>query len=176
MRGAAGTCRRDAQVGDSDDLGFALGEEELKLFELRVRPGVNLLPGQRVYIGKEQELRVEIQHVKKRISYPELTNAAQNELPFVLERLVDAREEHFLMFFNQAGPISTRFHALDLLPGLGKKTLLSIIQERKKAPFDSYDSIGERVQNLHHPKKLIIARILDELQNPNQKYHLFVRR
>lgn len=155
---------------------YALGETELKLFELRVQPGVTLVPGERTYIGKEQDLRDKILHVKKRVGHEELTTAAQNELPFIVAKLVEDRADHFLKFFNMAGPISTRFHALELLPGLGKKTMQAILDERKQAEFANYLDLAERVPNVHHPEKLLAARILDELQNPNQKYHLFVRR
>ena len=40
-------------------------------------------------------------------------------------------------FFNKAAPLTTRMHQLELLPGLGKKHMWEIIEERKDKPFES---------------------------------------
>jgi len=157
-----------------EPIACALGEDEFKLFELIPKENVTLTMGDRVYIGKEIEKREVILHVKRRISYKELTNAAQNELPFVILQIVKAKEEKFLKLFNEAQAITTRYHMLELLPGLGKKTMWSILEERKKAPFESFKELGERISTLHNPEKLIAKRIEMELSNPEEKYHLFV--
>jgi putative nucleotide binding protein len=151
-----------------------VGESEFKLFELVPKEGAGLIAGDRVYIGKNTEERHEIQHVKKRVRYDDLTAAAQSELPFVLEEIVRSNEERFVEFFNKALPLTTKFHTLELLPGLGKKTMWTIIEERKKQPFTSFEDIKKRVPALHHPEKLIVERILKELSEPEQKYHIFV--
>lgn len=159
-----------------EPIAYALGEDEFKLFELIPKPGVHLTINQRVYIGKDLEARKEIQHVKRRISYEELTAAAQSELPYIIEELVREREDRFIRFFNEAQAITTRFHMLELLPGLGKKTMWAILEERKKGPFKSFEDLSERVPTLHHPEKLIARRIEIELSDPSQKYHIFVAR
>ena len=74
------------------------------------------------------------------------------------------------------GPISTRYHTLELLPGLGKKTLVAVLQEREKKPFGSFKDLEERVSALHQPEKLIVKRIEQEMADPAQKYKLFVGR
>jgi len=123
--------------GRSDDKSFkrvplalAIGETEFKLFELIPKINITLTIGERVYIGKELDKRTKIEHVKRRITYEELTHAAQNELPYVLEDIVKKQEKKFVDFFNNASPITTRLHMLELLPGLGKKTMWSIIEEK----------------------------------------------
>jgi putative nucleotide binding protein len=155
-------------------LACALGEDEFKLFELIPKENVSLTIGDRVYIGKDIDKREVILHVKRRISHKELTNAAQNELPFVILRVVKAKEDKFIKFFNEAQAITTRYHMLELLPGLGKKTMWSVLEERKNTPFKSYKELVERVPTLHHPDKLVAKRIEMELSNPEEKYHLFV--
>jgi putative nucleotide binding protein len=159
-----------------EPVAYGLGEDEFKLFELIPKPGVTLAINQRVYIGKDLEARNEIQHVKRRIGYEELTSAAQSELPFVIQELVQEKEDRFIRFFNEAQAITTRFHMLELLPGLGKKTMWAILEERKKGPFKSFQDLAERVPTLHHPDKLIAKRIEIELSDPSQKYHIFVAR
>ncbi len=114
--------------------------------------------------------------MKRRIGYEELTVAAQSELPYVLEEIVREREDRFIRFYNDAQAITTRFHMLELLPGLGKKTMWAILEERKKGPFESFEDLSGRVPTLHHPDKLIVKRIETELADPSQKYHIFVAR
>jgi putative nucleotide binding protein len=159
-----------------EPLAYALGEDEFKLFELVPKPDVGLTVGDRVYIGKDAEQRVMIQHVKRRVSYTDLTAAAQNELPFVVAEIVKEKEERFVRFFNEAQAITTRFHMLELLPGLGKKTMWAVLEERKKGPFASFEDIARRASGVHHPEKLVAKRIEQELSDPGQKYHLFVAR
>ncbi len=159
-----------------EPLAFALGEDEFKLFELTPKPGVGLTVGDRVYIGKDLELREKIQHVKRRIGYEELTASAQAELPYVIEDIVVDHEERFLRFYNEAQAITTRFHMLELIPGLGKKTMWAILEERKKGPFSSFADVAERIPALHHPVKLLVKRIDVELSDPSQKYHIFAAR
>jgi putative nucleotide binding protein len=159
-----------------EPLAYALGESEFKLFELVPKPNAQMTIGQRVYVGKEAERRAEILHVKRRVGFEELTTSAQKELPFVTVDVVKIQEVRFVQFYNEAQAITTRFHMLELLPGLGKKTMWSIIEERKKGKFASFEDMAKRVTSVKHPEKLIAKRIEIELSDPGQKYHLFVAR
>lgn len=76
-------------------------------------------------------------------------------------------------FFNKAQPLSTRMHQLELLPGVGKKHMWQIVEERHGEPFTSFEDIKKRVKLMPDPKKTIIRRILAELEG-TEKYHLFV--
>ncbi len=159
-----------------EPLAYALGEDEFKLFELVPKDGVPLQVGQRVYIGKEVDQRIEILHVKRRVGFDELTTAAQNEIPFVIQEIVKEKEDKFINFFNTAQAITTRFHMLELLPGLGKKTMWAILEERKKGLFKSFADFEQRVPSVHHPERLVAKRIEMETSDPTQKYRLFVAR
>jgi len=159
-----------------EPLAYALGEDEFKLFELVPKEGAELALGQRVYIGKDLALRAEILHVKRRVGHEELTTAAQKELPFVVAQIVKEKEPRFVGFFNNAQAITTRFHMLELLPGLGKKTMWAILEERKKGPFRSFADLEARVPTVHHPERLVSKRIEMEIADPAQKYRLFVAR
>ena len=151
---------------------YGLGVDEFKIFEMAPIPGAVINIGDRVFIGKETEERKQIERVRARVSYAELTHTAQSELGFLLEELVLEQEEKFIEFYNQAGPISRRYHSLELLPGLGKKTMEAVIAHR---PYTSFAEVEEKVSNLRHPEKLIAARIEHEIREPEQKYRLFVR-
>lgn len=153
---------------------LALGEDEFKLFELIPKSDVALTVGERVYVGKEIDNRLKILHVKRRIGYNDLTNAAQSELPYVIQEIVKQKEDKFVRFYNESQPITTRFHMLELLPGLGKKSMWAIIDERRKRKFSSFKDLDERVSSIHHSEKLIAKRIEAELINSKEKYHIFV--
>ena len=155
-------------------LALAVGENEFKLFELIPKINAPLTIGERVYRGKDRDKRTKVDHVKRRITYEELTTAAQNELPYILEEIVKKQEKRFIDFFNNATPITTRMHMLELLPGLGKKTMWSIIEERKKTPFKDFKDLAERVKLSHSPEKLIVSRIIEELKDRDIKYKVFV--
>ncbi len=159
-----------------EPLVLAVGDSEFKLFELVPKSDAIITIGDRVYIGKDPELRDKIIQVKRLFCYEELTAAAQAELPFILLDIVNAEEERFVKFFNEAQSITTRFHMLELIPGLGKKTMWAIVEERKKGPFLNYADISKRVTRVKQPQKLIAKRIEDELADPNQKYRIFVSR
>ncbi len=166
--------RPDQKGYKHESLILALGEDELKLFELIPHRGVSVLIGDRVYIGKDIEERKKIKHVKRRISWKELTHAAQSEVPYVLEEIIDSKEDKFIDFFNNARPITKRYHMLELLPGLGSKKMEAVIKEKKQGDFKSFDDLVERVPLLHKPKKLVKQRILEELKNPSIKYKVWV--
>jgi putative nucleotide binding protein len=67
-------------------------------------------------------------------------------------------------------------HSLELLPGLGNKTMWTIIEERKKKKFDSCEDLTTRVKTIHNPQKMIAGRIVDELQDRFEKHRIFVAR
>jgi putative nucleotide binding protein len=159
-----------------EPVAYAIGEDQFKLFELVPKTDAKLSVGDKVYIGKDLNLRQEILHVKRRINFSELTNAAQSEVQPVLLATIRAHEPRFVRFFNEAQAITTRFHMLELLPGLGKKTMWGILEERKKGPFKDLAELSQRVPMAHQVEKLIAKRIEEELANPNEKYHLFVSR
>lgn len=157
-----------------DPVAYAVGEKNFVALEVVPKPGVNLLVGDRVGLLKEDPT-APVEYVRGRIRYEDMTHAAQSELPYVLEQMVKAQEERFVRFYNDAGPITLRMHQLELLPGLGKKLMMAILDEKKKGgPFKSFKEMDERVKALHQPEKLIVNRILGEIQNPSEKYHLFV--
>ncbi|HLE48018.1 MAG TPA: DUF655 domain-containing protein [Candidatus Thermoplasmatota archaeon] len=167
--------RPDAPQHRREPVAYGIGESQFSLLELIPKPGVNLAVGEQVYIGKDVDKRSKIAKVKGRIDYPQLSAGAHGELPYVLLGLVKSQEERFVKFYNEAPPISTRYHSLELLPGLGKKTMMGVIEERRKGEFKSFDELKQRVSALHAPDKLIAHRVELELSDPHQKYHLFTR-
>ncbi len=154
-----------------EPLAQVVGEKFFTLLEVSVKKDKNPLVGDRVYIGKDLMQRDVVNKIKRKLRYEDLTATAKSELPYVLEQIVRQQEDRFVEFFNKAESITTKLHQLELLPGIGKKTMWAIIEERKKEPFKSFEDIAKRIKI--DPVKCLIQRIIYELQNPNVKYRLF---
>jgi putative nucleotide binding protein len=148
-----------------------VGEEYFTLLEAIAKEGGILKTYDRVYVGKDA--REKITYIIGRISYDELTGNAKMELPAVVEKMVINREKWFVIFFNTTQAITPRMHALELIPGIGKKYMWQILDEREKRPFQSFDDLQQRA-NMPNPAKLITKRILEELAGES-KYRLFTR-
>ena len=126
-----------------------------------------------VYIGREEREKVE--RIKQRISYEELTNNSVAEIEKAIEGIVSKNEKRFVDFFNTAGAITIRRHTLELLPGMGKKHLFSILEERAKKPFESFADIEKRVHLMPNVLHTIVKRIIEELMGEAEKHYLFAR-
>jgi putative nucleotide binding protein len=78
-----------------------------------------------------------------------------------------------LEFINHCGPISIRVHQLELIPGIGKKNIKTILEERDKKPFESFADIKTRVHSWLDPLGSIAERIKSEISG-TEKYNIFV--
>ena len=150
----------------------ALGKTFFTLLELVPKKEIFLQPYEEVYIGEGK--RDKIHHIKGRLPFDRLTATAHSELKHVIEELVSKEETKFVDFFNKAQPLTTRMHQLELLPGLGKKHMWEILEQRKEKPFENFADLKSRVKLLPDPKTTIIKRILLELQG-REKHRLFTR-
>lgn len=148
-----------------------LGEKFFSLLEVIVKEKVQVKPKEKLYIGEGK--REEVKYIKGRARYDELTSYAKDVLEEIVNELVSKDEKRFVDFFNRAGPLTTRFHSLELLQGIGKKHLWGVIEERKKKSFQSFKDLQERVEMLADPKKMIVKRIIDELEGKD-RHRLFV--
>ena len=154
---------------------YGVGENQFTLLELIPKNNASIAIGERIYVGKDPKKRNKINKIKGRVNYEDMTATAHGEMTYVLLDIVKNKMDHFIKFFNEAPAISTRFHVLELLPGLGKKMMHDILDERRKQPFSSFEDMTNRIDFLRAPDKLIAKRIELELTDPNQKYRLFTR-
>ncbi len=155
----------------SEPIAQVIGTQHFTLLE--VIPFVSLKVLEKVYIGKDK--REKIQFIKRRVSFGELTNTSVSEINKAVEEIVRENPEKFLDFFNKSGSLSLRMHQLELLPGLGKKHLFEVLKQREIKPFESFEEIPKRVSLMPNPTKLIVKRILLELEEPKLKHYLFAR-
>lgn len=148
----------------------AIGKNNFTLLELIPKKEITLQPNEEVYIGEGK--RDKIHHVVGKIPVSKLTETAKGELEFVIQKLVKANEQRFIDFFNKSGPISTRMHQIELIPGIGKKHMWVILEKRDEKPFESFEDLKERVKLIPDPEKAVIKRIVMEI-NEEDKYKIF---
>jgi putative nucleotide binding protein len=150
----------------------AIGEKNFVLLELIPRRGVSLQSQERVYIGEGK--RDKIYYILGRLNREKFTEYSKEQLQEFINKSINDREEDFVKFFNEAGPINKRVHQIELLPGIGKKHMREIIEKRKEKEFESFKEMKERIQNLPDPAKAVEKRILQELTNM-ERYNLFIK-
>jgi len=148
----------------------ALGKEHFVLLELVPKKEVFLQPYEEVYIGEGK--RDQIHHISGKLPIDRLTQTARAELEFVIKDIVNKHEKDFVNFFNKALPLTTRMHQLELLPGLGKRHMWDILEERKEKDFEDFADLKKRVKLMPDPEKAIVKRILAEVSG-TEKHKLF---
>src|SRR3989339_2054857 len=149
----------------------AMGKEHFILLELVPKKGMHLQLYEEVYIGDGK--RDKVHHIAGKIPLSKLTRTAKSELEFAIKDIVNKNEKRFVGFFNSAMPLSTRMHQIELLPGVGKKHMWEIINAREEKPFESFEDLKKRVKLIPDPEKVVIRRVLEELEG-NEKHRLFV--
>lgn len=149
----------------------AIGKERFVLLELVPKKGEFLRPYEEVYIGEGK--RDKIHYISGRLSPEKLTATAKSELTFIIKDLVKKNEKRFVDFFNTSQPLTTRMHQIELLPGVGKKHMWEILEQRKTKPFDCFNDIKKRINLMPDPENTIIKRILQEISG-KEKHRLFV--
>ena len=155
----------------SEGLVQMIGETYFTLLEAIPKKGATVQIGERVYVGKKG--RVKIGHIIGRINHDELTSSAKAELPSVIEAIIKSQEQRYIRFFNDSQPITSRMHSMELIPGIGKKLMWQILNQREAERFTGFEDLRERV-NIPDPVKMLVRRVLEELSR-EEKYRIFTR-
>jgi putative nucleotide binding protein len=168
---AHGRTEDDRPQYQKQPLAYALDREDFRLYEIVLDGDAGVSIGDDIGVDRSDD---RFEHVGE-VEYGDLSGGAQSELDYVVEDIVDEEEERFVDFYNEAQPITLRLHQLNLLPGIGKKLRNSILDERKRRPFDGFDDLEDRVNGLHNPREVIVERILEEIREDDLKYRTFAR-
>ncbi|MFC6755776.1 MULTISPECIES: DUF655 domain-containing protein [Haloarcula] len=158
----------DRPQHQKEPLAYALGVDEFHIYELSLDEDDDIAFGDRIDLTAFGRLT--------EVDFEDLPSGARQELEYAVEEIVDADERRFVDFYNDAQPITLRLHQLNLLPGIGKKLRNTILDERKRKPFESFEDLEERVSGLHNPREVLVERIQEELRDDDLKYRIFVRR
>jgi len=151
---------------------YAVGKPEFGLYECSLEDDSEITIGDRVPIDPPAARAPGLDSVTE-TTYDGLSGGAQSELDYAVEEVVEAETARFIGFFNDAQPISLRQHQLNLLPGIGSKLRDTILDERKRSPFESFEDLESRVDGLHDPNSVVVERILEEIRDTDVKYHIF---
>ena len=92
-----------------------------------------------------------------------MTAAGRTELEAALLKIVRGGRTALPAVLQRSPGVSRRFHLLELLPGIGKKTMLAIVEERKRGPFKDFTDLEQRL-HLKTPELLIVGRIELEME------------
>ncbi|RJQ16839.1 DUF655 domain-containing protein [Candidatus Woesearchaeota archaeon] len=149
----------------------AIGKQHFSLLELVPKKDIFLQPYEEVYIGEGK--RDKIHHINGKLSLDKLTATARNEVEHVVHQIVKTNPQPYIEFFNKSQPLTTRMHVIELLPGVGKKHMWQIIEERRGEPFKDFADIRKRVKLIPDPEKAIVKRIMEELSG-KEKHLLFL--
>jgi putative nucleotide binding protein len=157
---------------EKSPVAYALGEDDFRLVEIALTDDAGVNIGDRVQIDPPDENVKDLRDVE----YADLTSTAESELEHAIDAIVDADTQRFVDFYNDAQPITTRLHVLNLLPGIGKKLRNNVLDARKRQPFESFEDVENRVAGLHNPREVLSERIVEELREEDLKYRIFARR
>lgn len=150
----------------------AIGEERLTLLELLAVDNLDFETGEKLRIGREG--RAKILSVFGKLAFEDITSEAKAQLLSVCEIIVKNNEARYVAYFNELQPLTPRLHGLELIPGIGKTFMKTILDLREKQPFTSFEDIQDRV-GLREPAKLVARRIEEELSGAS-RVNIFVRK
>jgi len=169
---AHGRTEDDRPQYEKEPLAYTLGRENFRLYEIVLKDDTGISIGDDLPVDRDDDRYQRL----RMIDYDDLTGGAQSELDYAVEDIVDDEQRRFVDFYNDAQPITLRLHQLNLLPGIGKKLRNSLLDERKRGPFESFEDLQDRVDGLHNPREVIVERILEEIREDDLKYRTFARR
>lgn len=150
----------------------AIGEERLTLLELLAVENQDFELGEKLRIGREG--RDKIVSVLGKLTYEDLSPEAKSQLPSVCEAIVKSREAKYVSYFNDLQPLTPRLHGLELIPGIGKTFMKTIVEEREKKPFSSFEDIQNR-SGLREPAKLVAKRVVEEISG-DSRINIFIKK
>ena len=154
-RGRAVTSR-----GRDGTIVTAIGENRFTLLEMIGAEGATFEAGERICVDREQDTKISL--VLGKIRYERLPEQARSQIPSAIESIVDDCEDRFVDYYNKAEHLTTRVHALEQFPGIGRTYTNAILDERARRKFDSFEDIAERV-GLDDPRWCIVQRIVEEV-------------
>ena len=73
----------------------------------------------------------------------DLSGSARQEMVSTLVTSINADSERHLGFYNRANNLSLKFHAFQLLPGIGNSKAIQMVQARGTSGWSSFEEIDE---------------------------------
>ncbi len=114
-----------------------LTEPSMHLVRARVNESVEMSKGSRMAVDSESIGPF------SEIRHRDLTPAAIGELTEAVLATISENPEKHLGFYNSAGPMSLKYHAFQLLPGIGNSKALQMVQSRGISGWSDFAAVDE---------------------------------
>lgn len=112
---------------------------EPSLFILRAR--VSDASG--ISVGETLDLPSENVGPLSEVRLKDLSGSSQQELVSSLSASISSEPQRHLSFYNSAGPMSLKFHAFQLLPGIGNAKATQMVQKRGGSGWNSFEEVDD---------------------------------
>ena len=146
----------------------ALGESKMMLGRYSSK-SADTTVGERIYVGVDSTKRTAVGDILGMARLDRLSNSASSDLPLITQMFIEENQAHFInSFFNIAGPLSLKQHAFELLPGIGKKKALQMVESRGSSGFSSLSQLDEAcsIDSAELLAKRFVAEIHDRNLQP----------
>ena len=146
----------------------AFGESKMLLGRFTAK-NTNCSAGDRIYVGVDSAKRTDVGDILGMAKMELLSNSAASDLPLIIQLFIEEKASHFIKaFFNIAGPLSLKQHAFELLPGIGKKKALQMVEVRGSGGFTSLEHLNEScaIDAAELLSKRFVAEISDRNLQP----------
>tara|TARA_Y100000588_G_C13976358_1_gene805206 strand:- start:67 stop:636 length:570 start_codon:yes stop_codon:yes gene_type:complete len=96
----------------------------------------------------------------------DLSGTSQQELVGALSDSILADKERHISFYNSAGPMSLKFHAFQLLPGIGNSKAIQMVNNRGSSGWSSFEEVDEScgIESV----RLLAERYIKEMEDVAQ--------
>ena len=140
-------------------------EPALHVIRLRPKSSAELqMVGNRIYMGIDHAQREVVQDVLGFARIRDLSNAASQELPIVIQQIIEDSPDIFIQqFFNRAGNLSLKMHAFELLPGVGNKKAMDMVASRGRVGWENFTQLNEDC-NINGAE-LLARRFVSEIED-----------
>ena len=131
----------------TDGIITAITEGKFFMCRLSAKKGIEPLnPTDRIYIGLDQSKKIHVDSYVGGAKLDLMSNSARQDIPLIVQLFVEENSDHFITkFFNAAGFLSLKQHAFELLPGVGNKKALQMVNERDLLDmgFNNLESLNQ---------------------------------
>jgi putative nucleotide binding protein len=159
-------CRVLSQGGSGAGGGilYCVGEVDLTLLKVRAQAGCGRLEvGGRLELPTEEN-EGEVSQILGVARYREMSNFAQSALIDVVKTIIGDLPKKYLSFYNRAGNLSLKFHAFQLLPGVGPSKATQMVKTRTRLGWETMAEVDEACKI--DSTQLIAERLIEELIDP----------
>jgi predicted nucleic acid-binding OB-fold protein len=118
---------------------LAITENSLKMIRIRPNSSAQIQSAGTILVFDDSPI---INNVLGTILYRNLSSRAQDSLAEVINSIIIDNPEPYLSFYNRAGNLSLKMHAFALLPGIGNKKALEMVDLRGRDGWEEFDKLN----------------------------------